>query len=291
MRGPFRERSLKELSESKPTTLATMDIGAIEVLGALGQGARSHVMLVRRAADGQTYALKVTNVGKKSERKYLDQARREYRTLGRLDHPNIVRAFALETETDWLLRPTRTKLLLEYVPGQTLDRLVQPPLEEMLRAFEQIADAVAHLHENGLLHADLKPNNILLAPHAAKLIDFGLAREIGEDTGRLQGTPEYMAPETATRKIVDVASEIFSFAAAMYRMVTGQHPPLSAGTFPMTDRAYRERYRPAIGLNPHLPPKLAALLDHCLSFDPHQRPASMNDVCLELNRVVDRLNA
>ncbi|MFO0803757.1 MAG: serine/threonine-protein kinase [Gemmataceae bacterium] len=264
-----------------------MEIGAIEVLAALGQGAKSNVMLVRREADGQRYALKVTNVAKRSDRKYLGQSRQEFRVLTRLDHPNIVRAYALETETDWLLRPVRVKVLLEYVPGQTLDRLVAPGLGSLLSAFEQAADAVAYLHESGYLHADLKPNNIMLADEVAKVIDFGLAREIGEVTDRLQGTPEYMAPETASRKLVDVRTDIFNFAATMYRMFTGQHPPLSAVGFPMTERAYRDRYRPAAELNETLPPLLAALVDRCLLFDPAARPASMNEVCLELNRIVD----
>jgi len=264
-----------------------MEIGTIEVLAALGQGAKSNVMLVRREADGLRYALKVTNVAKRSARKYLGQSRQEFRVLCRLDHPNVVRAYALETETDWLLQPTRVKVLLEYVPGQTLDRLINPGLGHLLRAFEQAADAVAYLHENGILHADLKPNNIMVGDDVAKVIDFGLAREIGEETGRLQGTPEYMAPETATRKVVDVRTDIFNFGATMYRTLTGQYPPQSVGTFPMTDRAYRERYRPAAELNETLPPPLASLVDRCLLFDPESRPASMDDVCRELNRIVD----
>jgi serine/threonine protein kinase len=264
-----------------------MDIGPIEVLAALGQGAKSNVVLVRREADGLRYALKVTNVAKASTKKYLGQSRQEFRVLRRLDHPNIVKAYALETETDWLLRPVRVKVLLEYVPGRTLDQLVSPGLGHLLRAFEQAADAVAYLHENGFLHADLKPNNIMLGEEIAKVIDFGLAREIGEDTGRLQGTPEYMAPETATRKLVTIRTDIFNFGATMYRMLTGQHPPQSAGSFPMTERAYLERYRPAAELNETLPPDLARLVDRCLLFDPESRPGSMDEVCRELNRIVD----
>lgn len=268
-----------------------MDIGPIEVLAALGQGARSNVMLVRREADGLRYALKVTNVGKSSERKYLGQARQEFRVLQRLDHPNIVRAYVIETETDWLLRPTRVKVLLEYVAGQTLDRLVSPGLGTLLRAFEQAADAIAYLHESGLLHADIKPNNIMLGPEVVKVIDFGLSREVGEETGRLQGTPEYMSPETGSRKLVDVRTDIFSFGATMYRLLTGQYPPQSAGSFPMTERAWRDRYQPATEANQALPDSVGLLVDRCLRFDPAERPASMDEVCRELNRIVDDIGS
>ena len=264
-----------------------MDIGPIEVLAALGQGAKSNVMLVRREADGCRYALKVTNVAKRKERKYLAQARQEFRVLQKLDHPNIVRAYAIETETDWLLRPIRVKVLLECVPGQTLDRIASPGLGALLGAFEQAVDAVAYMHENGMLHADLKPNNIMLGPDVAKVIDFGLAREIGEETGRLQGTPEYMAPETAARKIVDVRTDIFNFGVTMYRLLTGLYPPQSVGSIPMTKRAYLERYRPASEVNNAIPPLLAELADRCLRFDPSERPVSMDEVCRELNRIAD----
>jgi len=262
-------------------------IGSIEVLAALGQGAKSNVMRVRRDADGHEYALKVVPVAKPKERKYLAQARQEYRVGRLLDHPNLVRVHAIETETDWLLRPRRVKLLLEYVPGQTLDRIASPGLGTLLRAFEQVADGVAYMHERGIVHADLKPNNIMLGPGVVKVIDFGLARIDGESTGRLQGTPEYMAPETASRKIVDAGTDIFNFGATMYRIFTGFHPPQSVGSLPLTERIYREQFRHTCDINDAIPAELGWLVDRCLSFQPKERPASMDEVCRSLNRIVD----
>jgi serine/threonine-protein kinase len=182
------------------------------------------------------------------------------------------------------------KVLLEYISGSTIDRLNSPGVGTLLRVFEQAADAVAHLHENGLLHADLKPNNIMLGPAAVKLIDFGLSREIGEDTGRLQGTPEYMPPETAARKTVDVRTDIYSFGATMYRMFTGQYPPKSVGGFPMTERSWGDHYRPAADVNHALPHDVTQLIDQCLRFNPLDRPHSMDEVCRELNRIVDSIS-
>src|SRR6266540_4346572 len=155
-------------------------IGLIAVLAALGKGARSNVLLVRRDGDQREYALKVVPVARRKDRKYLAQARQEFRVGQLLDHPNLVKVHAIETETDWLSRPRRVKLLLEFIPGQTLDRIASPGLGTLLRAFEQVADGVAYMHERGIVHADLKPNNIMLAPGVVKVIDFGLARIDGE---------------------------------------------------------------------------------------------------------------
>lgn len=261
-------------------------IGTIEVLETLGQGAKSTVFRVRRDADGLEYALKVVPVAKRKERKYLTQAQQEFRVGQLLDHPSLVKILALETESDWLFRARRVKLLIEFVPGQTLDRIVSPPLGLLLRTFERVADGVAYMHETGIVHADLKPNNIMVGPDVVKVIDYGLARIGGETTGRLQGTPEYMAPETAARKVVNELTDIFNFGATMYRLATGHYPPATSG-FPMTQRAYHERLLPSRQLNPALPPRFADLIDQCLRYKPQDRPPTMDDVCRMLNRLVD----
>lgn len=266
-------------------------IGPIKVFGALGQGARSNVMLVRREADGLEYALKVVPVARAKDKKYLLQARTEFRVGQLLDHPNLVRIHAIETEADWLLRPKRVKLLLEYVPGQTLDRIVSPGIGTLLHAFEQVADGVAYMHEHGIVHADLKPNNIMLGLGVVKVIDFGLARIDGELTGRLQGTPEYMAPETAAFKVVNEQTDIFNFGATMYRLLTGCYPPESVGVLPVSEREYRGRFRPTSDFNQSLPEELGWLVDQCLSFRPEARPGSMDEVCRTLNRIVDQMEA
>lgn len=260
-------------------------IGPIEVLAALGQGAKSNVMLVRREADANQYALKVVPVAKAREKKYLAQARQEFRVGQMLDHPNLVEVHAIETETDWLVRPKRVKLLIEYVPGQTLDRIAGATVEVLLPVFEQVADAVAYMHENGVVHADLKPNNIMLGPGIVKVIDYGLARIDGEEPGRLQGTPEYMAPETASRKVVNELTDIYNFGATMYRLLTGLHPPSSVGTLPLTERAYRERFRAPCEVNAAIPLAVGELMEACLSFKPAERPQTMGEVYSELSRI------
>jgi len=260
-------------------------IGAVEVLANLGAGARSTVVRVRRAADGKEYALKVAPVARKSEKKYLAQARQEYRVGQMLDHPHLVRIHCLETETDWLFRARRVKLLAEFVPGHTLDKIPPPTVGRLLRVFERAAAGVAYMHELGVVHADLKPNNIMLGPGVVKVIDFGLARVNGEVTGRLQGTPEYMAPETVAHKAVNELSDVFNFGATMYRLLTAQHPPTYLQGLPVGERAYRNRLRPASEINPRCPAGLCDLTDQCLRYRPADRPRSMAAVALALAKL------
>ncbi len=259
-------------------------IGSFKVLAALGQGARSNVMLVRRNADELQYALKVVSVAKLKERKYLAQARQEYRVGRMFDHPNLVKVFSIETETDWLFHPKRVKLLIEYVPGQTLDRIPSPLFSDLLDAFLGAAEGVATMHESGVVHADLKPNNIMISPSSVKVIDFGLARVDGEPTDRLQGTPEYMAPETVARKIVDVRTDIYNFGATMYRLTTGLFCPRSICGLPISERTYRERYRKVCDVDPRYPEDFGHLVDRCLCFQPHERPDSMRELCTKLKQ-------
>lgn len=260
-------------------------IGSIEVLAALGQGAKSNVMLVRRNADELQYALKVVSVAKLKERKYLAQARQEYRVGRMFDHPNLVKVFSIETETDWFLHPKRVKLLIEYVPGQTLDRIPSPSFNTLLAAFLGAAEGVATMHERGVVHADLKPNNIMISPNTVKVIDFGLARIDGESTDRLQGTPEFMAPETIARKIVDVRTDIYNFGATMYRLTTGLYGPRSTGGLPISERRYRESYRKLCVVNPGYPEGFGHLVDRCLCFQPYERPDSMRELCTKLKQL------
>lgn len=263
-------------------------IGAVRVMAPLGQGAGSTVLHVVREADGLEYALKVVPVARRKDRKYLAQARQEYRVGRLLDHPSLLRVHALEAETDWLFRTRRVKLLAEFVPGRTLDLIPSPKVGTLLRVFERVADGVAYMHDRGVVHADLKPNNIMLGPGVVKVIDFGLARVGGEPTGRLQGTPEYMAPETAARKTVDELTDVFNFGATMYRLVTGHLPPAPAVLgLPLGERAYRDRLVSTATLSPQVPPGLGELIDRCLCYRPADRPASMDDVCRALAALVD----
>jgi serine/threonine protein kinase len=269
------------------------NIGKFQVLGTLGQGAHSSIMHVRRAADSKQYALKVVKVDGPEEMKFLEQARHEYRVAKMLDHPNILKIYALEEQKDWLFRVKQATLLLEYVNGKTLDVVPALPIHALVQVFTRVASAMAHMHRRGVVHADMKPSNLMLSRTGdVKVIDFGLAAIKGEDKERVQGTLEYMAPETAKRKIINERTDIFNFGATMYRLVTFRLPPPvvpAEGGVALDAEAYRKQLKPIKQFNAEAPVELDDLIYRCLSWNANDRPERMSDVYDALNHLVEEL--
>jgi serine/threonine protein kinase len=268
-------------------------IGKFEVLGELGRGAHSTILHVRRGEDRKAYALKIVRVDMPEHRKFLDQGRHEFRIGQMLDHPNLVKIIALEEEKDWLFRVRKAQLLIEYVDGKTLDVLSPVPVRMLVPVFAQVAAGLVHMHRRGVMHADLKPNNLILSrDRTAKVIDYGLAWVKGEEKGRVQGTPEYMAPETARDKLVSERSDVYNLGATMYRLVTGHLPPCAVpqpGALAATAKTWKALLRPVAMYAPTAPKGLSDLIHRCLEYDPHRRPERMSVVQEELDGLAGEL--
>ena len=164
-------------------------IGKFQVLQTLGSGAHSSILHIRREADSKEYALKLVDIEDKDDLKYLEQAKHEYRVGQMLSHPNLVKVYCLETDAGWFSGPKKAKLLLEYVPGRTMDKLPLQRMARLVRMFERIADGLTHMHKQGVYHADMKPNNLILergtrvhhppaAPAAVRAVPHRIARRL-----------------------------------------------------------------------------------------------------------------
>jgi serine/threonine protein kinase len=268
-------------------------IGKFQVLGTLGQGAHSTILHVRRQADSKQYALKVVPIGGPEEMKFLEQAEHEYHVSQKLSHPSLITIHTLETQKDWLFRIKRAHLLIDYVNGKTLDQVPPLSLPKLVRVFAQIAAGLAHMHRRNVLHADMKPNNVMLSRSGeVKIIDYGLAWVKGEPKGRVQGTPEYMAPETAKRKLINERTDVYNFGATMYRLVTFRLPPSAVpeGDMDVDPELWLRQLKPVQECNAAAPKELADLIHLCLSFDAHKRPERLSDVQAELERIADKLD-
>ena len=271
-----------------------MKIGKFSVLATLGAGAHSSILRVRREEDGREYALKVVSVDDDEEKKFLEQAKHEYRVGQMLDHPSLVKVYAFETEADWLFRVKKARLLIEFVPGKTLDQVPLLKPAKLLRVFEKVAAGLVHMHARGVIHADLKPGNVMLGRGTdVKVLDYGLAWIKGEPKDRVQGTPEYMAPETAGNKLINERTDIYNFGAMMYRLATFQLPP-SAVPLPgvkLNEKAFKELLKPVSSLSPAVPKELADLIHRCLSFNALKRPERMSEVQGVLDRLAEEAEA
>jgi serine/threonine protein kinase len=266
-------------------------IGKVTILDTLGSGAHSSILHVRREADSKEYALKLVNIDDKDDLKYLEQAKHEFRVGQMLNHPNLVKVYALETEGGWLTGPKKARLLIEFVPGKTMDKLPLLRMAKLLRVFERIADGLTHMHKQGVYHADLKPNNLIYAGGTrVKVIDYGLAWVRGEAKNRVQGTPEYMAPETVEHKLINDRTDMYNFGATMYRLVTLQLPPCwvtRPDDLPMTAKVFKEQLKPVRSINPVVPEGLADLIHQCLQPNANKRPERMSHVQGTLDRLAD----
>lgn len=270
-------------------------IGKFTVLGTLGSGAHSRILHVRRADDDREYALKLISLDAKDDLKYLEQAKHEFRVGQMLNHPNLVKVYCFETDGGWFSGPKKAKLLVEYVPGKTMDKLPLLRMAKLVRVFERIADGLTHMHKQGVYHADLKPNNLIYERGTrVKVLDYGLAWIKGEPKDRLQGTPEYIAPETVSHKLINERTDIYNFGATMYRLVTLALPPswaTSADGLPMTAKIFNEQLRPVKEANPLVPDGLAELIHQCLRHNANNRPERMSQIQGTLDQLADEAAA
>ncbi|HEY1861891.1 MAG TPA: serine/threonine-protein kinase [Gemmataceae bacterium] len=271
-----------------------ISIGRFQVIETLGSGAHSTILHVRRTTDSKNYALKVVPIHGADDLKFLEQARHEYRVAQMLDHPNLIKVYAVETAKDWLFRIRKVHLLLEYVNGRTLDTMPRIPTPQLVQLFERVAAGLVHMHRRGVFHADLKPNNILLSRSGdVKIIDYGLAWIRGENKDRVQGTPEFMAPEQARNALVNERTDIYNLGATMYRMFTWHNPPSSVSTaiggLPMESKTWKRMLKSVKEFNKEAPAALCDLIHHCLAFNARERPERVSEIQGALDHLADEL--
>ena len=268
-------------------------IGSFQILAELGKGAHSTIYHIRRHSDSRQFALKVVPIEDKDDAKFYEQAQLELRVGQMLDHVNLIKVHALETQRDWFFRVRKAHVLIEYVNGKTLDQLQKLSVPRLVQVFAKIAAGLMHMHRRGVCHADLKPNNIMLSRAGEiKIIDYGLAWIKGEPKERVQGTPEYMAPEQSKHKTVNDRTDIYNLGATMYRLTSGQLPPstLSLPNCPgMNAKLFHTFLKPLQEFAPDAPQQLCELIHRCLEYDPKKRPERAGEVLDVLNALIRQL--
>jgi eukaryotic-like serine/threonine-protein kinase len=201
---------------------------------------------------------------------------REARAAAALTHPNIVQVF------DYGRHHGRPYMVLEYLDGGTLEeRLTERSRlrdDEVLRIAREIAAALAHAHERGVIHRDLKPGNVLFdAEGRAKVGDFGIARIVGADTlteeGTVVGTAAYISPEQVAGAPVTPATDVYSFGVLLYRMLSGRLPFESDKTLELAEMHRARQPPPLPSLRSDVPAPLAAVAMRALAKQPEARPA------------------
>ena len=274
------------------STSRTLEVPGYQVVQFLGSGARSTIWQIRDRQTDELFALKRVVKREATDQRYLDQATNEYQVGGRLEHGTIRTMVRMRRIKRWLaLREVH--LVMEYCHGETLQQHRPESVAEIVRIFGQVAQALAHMNSRGFVHADIKPNNIMISNDGlVKIIDLGQSCPLGAVKERIQGTPDFIAPEQVMRLPLDVRTDVFNFGAAMYWCVTGTAiatilPTKKAVTTLRTERAIV----PPEELNSNVPGTLSKLVTDCIEMQRGRRPASMTEVAFRLSLVADKLAA
>jgi serine/threonine-protein kinase len=259
------------------------------VVRALGTGAGSTILLIAESRTNERYALKIVKRQDASDDVYIAQAIHECEVAQKLNHPALIEIYDCRLKRSWF-KLNGVELLMEFVDGRTLDELECPERSQLVLIFIHVASALNHMHRRGVYHGDLKPGNIMLSRDGkVKVIDFGTAWIRGEAKHRIQGTPQYMAPEQASEKVVDERTDLYNFGATMYRMFTGHHANLGLPSANGAGLGARARTKPPISIDPNIPGTLNEAIMACLDANPDRRPAGAFEVKHQLVAVAKYL--
>jgi serine/threonine-protein kinase len=255
------------------------------VVNTLGTGAGSTILLISdKTAGGKRYALKVVRKQEPEDEVFVQQALTEFEAAKKLNHPAIAKVYDCRMKKAWF-KVKGVELLLEYVDGKTLDEIEAPEIGQIVLIFCQVSSALTHMHRRGVFHGDLKPANIMLTKTGqVKLIDFGTAWVRGQEKNRIQGTPNFIAPEQANEKTVDEKTDIYNLGATMYRMFTGRFAQQGMPK-PGDDR----KLVPPMKINTRIIQPLNDLIVASLSIDPSKRPNSMFEIRDQLSAIAKKM--
>ena len=285
------------LPGSAPPTLTTgQRLGPYEIIGRAGAGGMGEVYQARDTRLGRTVAIKVLPADVAVEPDLRARFVRESKAIAALNHPHICALYDVGREGDLDF------LVMEFVEGAPL---APPcPLEKVLDYAIQVADALRASHEQGIVHRDLKPANVMVTPDGqVKVLDFGLAKHLGVQAAAgharsaaadepsvtrgdvAMGTLSYMSPEQVEGKPLDARSDIFSFGALFYELLTGRRAFKGDSTAATLSAILRDTPAPVRAVRREVPPEFEAILNRCLEKEPDARFASAAGLHAALMRV------
>jgi serine/threonine protein kinase len=267
-----------------------LDIGGFTILGRLGNGARSTIYRAKDDEDGSIVALKRVVLERPEDIRVFEQTESEYKIAKKIDHPYIRKCFKLK-KIKSLFRVRELLLSMEIFDGQTLEECPSLSLGDVLLIFRMVATGLNAIHQNGFVHCDIKPNNILLNKSGSiKIIDLGQSCRIGTTKSRIQGTPDYIAPEQVKRQPLGPRTDIFNLGATMYWALTGKNIPT---LIPTKNNGVglleKKECPPPHELKPLIPRHVSELVMACVQENPSDRPRDMTEVVSNLDDMIQEI--
>ena len=251
----------------------------------VGTGGMSSVFKARDSLLERPVALKILHEHYVTDADYVERFRREARAVAQLAHPNIV------TVIDRGEEGGRQFIVFEYVDGENLKQVVTRagalPVREAVDLALQIARALGYAHHRGIVHRDVKPQNVILNEEGrAKVTDFGIARSLDVDgvtqTGTVLGTSDYIAPEQAQGQPVDEKTDVYSLGVVLYELLTGELPFRGEGFVAVAMQHVNEPPPSVLDRRGDVPPRLALAIERAMAKRPEDRQASMDELVADL---------
>ena len=269
-------------------TRGTTFAGRYEIIEELGKGGMGKVYRVEDKKIKEEVALKLIKPEIASDKKTIERFRNELRMARKISHRNVCRMYDLGEEKG------THYITMEYVPGEDLKSFIrrseQLTVGKAIFIAKQVCDGLEEAHRLGVIHRDLKPQNMMIDKEGnARIMDFGIARSLKgkgiTGAGVMIGTPEYMSPEQVEGKEVDQRSDIYSLGVNLYEMVTGQVPFEGDTPFTIGVKHKSETPKDPKELNTQIPEDLSKVILRCMEKDKEKRYQSAGELCSELTKI------
>jgi serine/threonine-protein kinase len=285
------KRQIARLKQIIEAERSGQKIPGYKILGKLGAGAMATVFKAKQLSLDRTVAIKVLPRKFSANQQFIERFYAEGRAAAQLNHPNIVQAFDVGKAGDYHF------FVMEFVDGRTVyDDITKHKRYTEAEAIDivmQIAEALQHAHERGLIHRDVKPKNIMINQDAvAKLADMGLARAISDkeaaeaEAGKAFGTPYYISPEQIRgEKNIAPPADIYSLGATLYHMVTGNVPFDGKNPSAVMHKHLKAELAPPDHVNPRLSAGVSEVIEMMMAKDPRKRYQTCKDLLVDLRAI------
>jgi len=270
--------------------MASELLGNYRLIDRLGSGGMGEVWRAEDTRLMRQVAIKILSERIASDPEWKARFLREARTIAQMNHPNIATIYSIEQEADKIF------IAMELVEGESLATvLARGALEpvEAVRILRQVAEALAEAHDKGIVHRDVKPDNIIVGKRGVKVLDFGIAKQITSTSasptltqaGLIVGTPFYMSPEQALGRPVDARSDLFSLGVVLYEALAGKRPFEGESVTETMMNIIMQEPPELATLAPKVPTALNEIVGRALQKKPERRYGSAGEMVDALARV------